>query len=269
MDQNRKWNQREIIYSTICSVPGRNSGCVSWFLYQGITQWHYIFLIIRLLQKQEKTPEFESVCDKAEIWGFSFLVWLHSYLFGTIRLSQTSCLKAWDTIERTTEGTQEDRINGRRYIFIFSRNRTQVPIIPSAYVWTDTWAVSRTIFKSLLTLWCLQGYLQTCCWLRTLVSRRFPVWGSPCGRRETEVTSMQRAGVWTQRLATWDLAFFPELKLVPVHLLAQHSRKAIFQEAKPEGTKNTVMCSRVTHSGFLLQHVTFRPPNERMEWTAS
>lgn len=120
MDQNGKWNQREIIYSTICSVPGRNSGCVCWFLYQGITQWHYIYLIVRFVQKQEKTAEFESVCDKAEIWGFLFLVWLHSCLFGTIRLSQTSCLKAWDTIERTTEGTQEDRINGRRgHLYFF------------------------------------------------------------------------------------------------------------------------------------------------------
>lgn len=94
MDKSRKWNQREIIYSTICSVPGRNEVCVCWFLYQGIRQRLYICLIMRFLQKQEETPEFESVCDKAEIWGFGFLAWLHSCLFVTIRLSQTSCLKA-------------------------------------------------------------------------------------------------------------------------------------------------------------------------------
>ena len=46
---------------------------------------------MRFVLKQEKTPEFDSVCDKAEIGAF---VWLPSYLFVTIRLFLTFFLKS-------------------------------------------------------------------------------------------------------------------------------------------------------------------------------
>lgn len=215
--------------------------CVCWFLYQGITQWHYICLIIRFLQEQEKTPEFESVCDKAEVWGFWFLVWLHSCLSVTIRLSQTSCLKAWDTIERTREGNTgflKTWDTGGKNTWQKGTSLFFQGIWPRCLVYClCLFGLTHELFPELASCHyslcdlseavCEVVRLQTCCWPRTLVSRRVPGWGSPCGQCETEVTSMQRAGARTQRLASWNLAFFPELKLVPIHLLAQHSRKAI------------------------------------------
>lgn len=43
------------------------------------------------------------------------------------------------------------------------------------------------------------------------------------------------------------------------HSFAQHSRKTVSGNKQKE--LSTVMCSWVTQSGFLLQHVTLRPPN--------
>ena len=79
---------------------------ICWFLDQGITQWYYIYLISRFVLRQEKTPEFESTCDKAEIWGFWFLIWLRSCLSVTIKLFWTFFffLKHETPKERIREG---------------------------------------------------------------------------------------------------------------------------------------------------------------------
>ena len=96
---------------------------ICWFLDQGITQWCYVYLISRFVLRQEKTPEFESACDKAEIWGFRFLIWLRSCLSETIKLFWTVFFflsmkhqkrgSGKGTQEVLNLGTEEARINGR------------------------------------------------------------------------------------------------------------------------------------------------------------
>lgn len=84
---------------------GRNNNCVLVSL-PGNNTMYYIYLIVRFVLKEEKTPKFESVCDKAEIWGFWFLAWWHSCLFGSIRLFQTF-FKAWNSIRGLGKVTQD------------------------------------------------------------------------------------------------------------------------------------------------------------------
>lgn len=80
---------------------------VCWFLYQGVTQRYYIYLIIRFGLKQEKTRVGKYLVIRQRFGAFGFL-------FGcipvsvTIRLSQTFFLKAWNTVREDQE--REHRI---------------------------------------------------------------------------------------------------------------------------------------------------------------
>lgn len=167
------------------------------------------------------------------------------------------------TQEFLKNGTQ--RINGREEHLYFFIEFDLVPIILSAFLWTATWAVSRTVFMWLLmpgSFWgCLQGVqsanrllVKDSHWW-VCISQFQEVSVAGCVRLRSLACGKLECGHSDRRLAC-----FPELKLVPFVGSALEEGSFRKQSQKELRTQSCVH-EGLTHSGFLLQHVTLRPPN--------